>query len=89
LAVSDARFIGPINLVTSSVRNAELAHALGKALGRPSFVPTPGCAVRVAVGELADYLLAGRRIVPARLRSLGFTWTKPTLESALAAEVAR
>lgn len=83
-ALADHRFTGPINLVTSSVRNAELARALGKALHRPNWLPTPGFALRAAVGELADYLLAGRRVVPARLRELGFTWTRPTLEAALA-----
>jgi uncharacterized protein (TIGR01777 family) len=82
-AIADERYVGPINLVTASVRNAELARALGAALGRPSWLPVPGFALRTAVGELADYLLHGRRVVPARLRALGFAWTVPTLEAAL------
>jgi uncharacterized protein (TIGR01777 family) len=82
-ALVDDRYTGPINLVTGSVRNAELAHALGRALGRPSWLPVPGFALRAAVGELADYLLHGRRVVPARLRELGFSWKVPTLEAAL------
>jgi NAD dependent epimerase/dehydratase family enzyme len=45
----------------------------------------PGVALRAAIGEFAEYLLAGRRVVPARLRGLGFTWTRPTLDAALAA----
>jgi NAD dependent epimerase/dehydratase family enzyme len=28
--------------------------------------------------------LNGRRVVPARLRELGYQWKRPTLESALA-----
>lgn len=83
-AVADARYTGPINLVTDSVRNAELARAVGAALGRPSWLPVPGFALRAALGELADYALHGRRAVPARLRALGFTWTYPTLAEALA-----
>jgi len=83
-ALGDDRYTGPFNLVTASVRYAELARALGQALGRPSWLPVPGFALRAAVGELADYLLHGRRVVPRRLRALGFTWTRATLEDALA-----
>ena len=84
-ALADDRYAGPINLVTASVRNAELARSVGRTLGRPSWLPVPAFALRAAVGELSDYLLGGRRLVPARLRELGFVWTHPTLEAALAA----
>ncbi|HEX7837038.1 MAG TPA: TIGR01777 family oxidoreductase [Kofleriaceae bacterium] len=83
-ALADARYAGPINLVTASVRNAELARAIGKALGRPSWLPVPGFAVRAALGELADYVLHGRRVVPRRLQELGFSWKYPDLAEALA-----
>jgi len=43
-----------------------------------------GFALRAALGELADYALHGRRVVPKRLRELGFTWTYPNLDEALA-----
>jgi len=84
-AAIDERYRGAINLVRGSVRNAELAHALGKALGRPSWFPVPAFAVKVAAGEFAEYVLAGRNVVPARLTELGFTWKHDTLASALAA----
>ena len=83
-ALDDDRYTGPINLVTASVRNAELARALGHALGRPSWLPVPGFALRAAVGEFAEYLLHGRRVVPRRLHALGFTWTCAALDQALA-----
>jgi uncharacterized protein (TIGR01777 family) len=83
-ALTDDRYTGSINLVAGSVRNAELSKALGKALSRPAWLPVPAFALRAAVGEFADYLLGGRRVVPARLRELGFTWTQPTLDAALA-----
>jgi uncharacterized protein (TIGR01777 family) len=83
-ALADDRYAGPINLVTASVRNAELSRAVGHAVRRPSWLPVPAFALRAAVGEMADYLLHGRRVVPARMRELGFTWHRPTLESALA-----
>jgi hypothetical protein len=82
-ALTDDRYRGPINLVTGSVRNAEFARALGHALHRPSWVPVPAFALRLAVGELAESLLNGRNVVPAKLRELGFTWKHPELAEAL------
>lgn len=86
-ALSDARYTGPINLVADSSRNAELASALGSALHRPSWLPVPAFALRAAVGELAQYLLHGRRVVPRALHSLGFTFAHPELREAVAASV--
>ena len=84
-ATSDERYAGPINLVApGSVRNADLSRALGKVLHRPSWLPVPAFAVKLAVGELAEYLLEGRRVVPAKLHALGFTWKHGDLASALA-----
>jgi uncharacterized protein len=87
-AVHDERYRGPINLVTDSVRNRDFARALGAAMHRPSWLPVPAFAVRAAVGELAEYLLHGRRVVPARLRELGFSWKHPALAGALEAALA-
>jgi uncharacterized protein (TIGR01777 family) len=86
IAATDDRYTGPINLVTDSVRNADLSRALGRTLHRPSWLPVPGFALRLAVGELADSILHGRRVVPSRLRALGFTWSRPDLASALASK---
>jgi uncharacterized protein (TIGR01777 family) len=82
-ATIDGRFRGGINLVTDSVRNADLATALGKAMHRPSWIPVPAFAIKLATGELSEYILKGRRVVPAALRSLGFTWKHPSLADAL------
>jgi uncharacterized protein (TIGR01777 family) len=84
-AITDERYTGPINLVTDSVRNAELSRAIAASVHRPSWLPVPGFALRVAIGELAEHALHGRRVVPARLRELGFTWQHSDLAGALAA----
>lgn len=83
-AVHDPRYAGPINLVTDSTRNRDFSKALGTAMGKPSWLPVPAFAVKAAAGELAEYLLHGRRVVPTKLRALGFTWKKPALADALA-----
>jgi uncharacterized protein len=83
-AIDDARYDGPINMVYESVRNVELARALGRAMRRPSWLPVPKFAVKLAAGEFAEYVLKGRRVVPAKLRELGFVWKHTDLEAAIA-----
>lgn len=79
----DAR--GAFNLTAPEpVPQAEFARQLGHALGRPSLVPTPAFALRLAVGEMAEVLLTGQRAVPKRLLELGFEFRYPRLEAALA-----
>ncbi|MBL0218524.1 MAG: TIGR01777 family protein [Myxococcales bacterium] len=82
-ATIDPRYTGAFNLVTASVRNADLARTLGKVLHRPSWLPVPAFAVKAAAGEFAEYVLKGRRIDPKRLRELGFVWKHPELAEAL------
>lgn len=82
-ALTNDRYRGPINMVTDSVRNAELSKHLGKAMHRPSWLPVPKLAIRAAVGEFADSILKGRRVVPAKLRELGYAWKRPDLDDAL------
>jgi uncharacterized protein (TIGR01777 family) len=86
-AVHDDRYTGPINMVTDATRNRDFARALGAAMHRPSWLPVPGFAVKAAVGEFAEYVLNGRRAVPSKLRTLGFTWKHADLADALADSV--
>ena len=82
---------GPVNAVAPEpVRNAEFARALGRALGRPARLPLPPFALRLMLGaERADQmLLASARAVPERLLASGFRFGTPTLDAALARELA-
>jgi len=76
---------GALNLVAPNpVRAGEFARELGQALGRPSWMPVPGLALKLAVGEFAEHLLHGRRAVPAALLEYGFEFDFPEVGAALA-----
>ena len=75
---------GPFNLAApETLTNAEFSRVLGRVMRRPSFMPTPGFALQLVLGELATLLLDGQRQVPQRLLDLGFTFRFPTAEAAL------
>ncbi len=80
----DAR--GPYNLTAPQpVSNAEFSRVLGRVLGRPSWLPVPAFALRLAFGEGAAFLLTGQFVLPRRLLEAGFVFRYPDLESALRA----
>jgi hypothetical protein len=77
---------GPLNVTAPNpVRNRELANALGHALHRPSIMPAPVTAIRVALGEMADAVVNGQRVLPAKAQALGFEFRYPTIDAALRA----
>lgn len=78
---------GPVNVVSPNpVTNAEFAHALGHALGRPAVMPVPAIALKLAFGEMAkEVLLASQRVEPRQLLASRFPFRWARLEDALRA----
>jgi uncharacterized protein (TIGR01777 family) len=76
---------GPVNAVAPGpVSNAEFTRTLARVLRRPTLLPVPAFAARLAFGEMADaLLLAGARVMPVRLQESGYPFRFPDLESAL------
>jgi uncharacterized protein (TIGR01777 family) len=77
---------GPLNATAPApVSNADFARTLGRVLRRPAIMPAPAFALRLALGEMADAMvLGGQRVLPAKAESLGFRFSYPALEPALA-----
>ncbi len=75
---------GPINATAPvPVTSREFARALGRALHRPSLLPAPGFALKLALGEMAEpMLLTGARVLPARAQALGFHFRYPEVDLA-------
>ena len=84
-AVENERLTGPVNVVSPQpVTNREFTKTLGRVLRRPTILPMPAFAARLALGEIADeLLLASTRILPAALTTAGFQFQHPKLEEAL------
>ena len=81
---------GAVNATSPSpVTNAEFSKALGRALKRPSLLPAPAFALRIALGEMADaLLLSGQRALPVRATDLGFSFRYSNIDEALASVLA-
>lgn len=72
-----------------AVTNAEFTHALGAVLHRPTLFPVPTIALRLMLGEGADVLLTGQRVVPERTLAEGYRFAYAELEPALRSLLAR
>jgi uncharacterized protein len=84
----DDRLVGPVNATAPQpATDAELAKALGSALHRPSALPAPAAAIRLALGtEMADQLvLGGQRVLPAALDAVGYRFLHAEVGEAVAA----
>ena len=76
---------GPVNVTSPEpVTNSEFTETLGRVLSRPTLVPLPAFAARLALGEMADdLLLKGARVRPSKLLDSQYPFRYPHLESAL------
>lgn len=84
-AALDTRYHGAINVVSPNpVRYEDFATALGKALHRPAFLPTPAFILKLALGEAAALALNSYHIVPTQLlQTYGFEFKFTHLSAAL------
>ncbi len=76
---------GPFNgSAPNPVTNAEFTKKLASNLNRPTFLPAPAPALKLAFGEMSHMLLTGAKMLPKRLQDAGFEFRYPTLDDALA-----
>jgi len=84
-AVESSAASGPINATAPHpVTSREFAHALGRAMHRPAIAPgVPQFVLKVAVGDIADTLVTGQRVIPAKALAAGFHFRYPEIDIAL------
>ncbi len=75
---------GSFNLTAPNpVRMKEFAKTLGKVLRRPSFFNVPGFVLKLVLGEGAEYLLHGSKVIPVKTLATGFKFNFTKLDEAL------
>lgn len=76
---------GPFNATAPNpVTNKEFSNMLAKQLGRPALLPMPAPVISLLLGEMADLLLSGQRVLPTNLVKAGYRFKYDTLAPALA-----
>jgi hypothetical protein len=84
-SIDNISITGPVNAVSPNpVPNQEFVRLLARALGRPAFMAVPAFALKLAMGEMAEIVLASQRVLPRVLMQSGYQFRYPNLETALA-----
>ncbi|MBX9975599.1 TIGR01777 family oxidoreductase [Cytobacillus firmus] len=75
---------GPVNFTSPyPVTMKEFGQILGEVLNRPHWMPAPGFALKIALGEMSTLVLEGQKVLPEKLQSFGFDFLYPDLKAAL------
>lgn len=84
-ALDNANVSGPLNgAAPNPVTNAVFSTALGKALGRPSVFPTPAFMLNLMLGEVAQLVTKGQKVLPKRPLELGYQFQYSDVNAAMA-----
>jgi uncharacterized protein (TIGR01777 family) len=76
--------MGAYNLSSPGiVTNSEFSKAIGRTLKRPSFLNAPEFAIKLILGESADFILSSLRAVPDKAQKEGFEFQYDTIDIAL------
>ncbi|MGA0199226.1 MAG: TIGR01777 family oxidoreductase, partial [Prochlorotrichaceae cyanobacterium] len=83
-SLKDTNLSGVLNATAPNpVKMSEFCATLGDVLSRPSWLPLPGFALEALLGEAAQVVLEGQRVLPQRLLASGFAFQYPDLKPAL------
>ncbi len=75
---------GPVNVAApESLRMKEFTKVIGRVMNRPAWLPVPAPALRIVLGEMADLLVFGQRVVPKKLLEEGMEFRYPAARTAL------
>lgn len=84
-ALDNPNVSGPLNgSAPNPATNADFSTALGKALGRPSIFPTPAFMLKLMLGEVAQLVTDGTKVLPKRPLELGYSFKYSDVNAAIA-----
>jgi uncharacterized protein (TIGR01777 family) len=82
-ALENNQISGPINAASPNpVTNKEFSQALAKSLHRPCLFPVPAMGLFVLVGEAAEILVTGQRVLPEVALKTGYKFQYPEIQAA-------
>ena len=82
-AIDKKSWSGVFNGVSpNQVTMSEFCTLLGKSLNRPSLLTVPGAILKILLGDGAQVVLKGQKVVPKRLNNNNFKFKYPFIEQA-------
>ena len=82
--IDDVRLTGGVNLTNPNpVTNLEFTKALSSVVNRPAFFHVPAIALKIALGEFSVEALGSSRVLPSKLKAVGFKFNQPDILSTL------
>jgi uncharacterized protein (TIGR01777 family) len=83
-ALGNPMLRGAVNAVApTAVSHAQFQSALARTLRRPVWLRIPSIILRCLLGEMAELLVDGQRVIPTRALAAGFRFQHPRLAAAL------
>lgn len=84
-AINNSAYQGTYNATAPNpVRMSELCENLGEVMNRPSWLPVPEFALKLLLGEAAQAVLEGQKVIPKQTQEQGFSYQYSTVKPALA-----
>lgn len=75
---------GPINgTAPEPLTNWGFSKTVGNVLGRPCWFPVPAFGLRLMLGEMAELVTHGQRVISTQAKALGYEFQYPLLEQTL------
>lgn len=83
-ALNNSSMSGPYNGVAPNpVTNKELTKIIGQRVSRPVFMPVPGFAIKLVVGEAAKYILMSQNVSSKKIEKAGYKFKYSTVKESL------
>jgi len=82
--MENPKIAGAVNFTSPEpVPMREFCKTLGKTMKRPSWAHLPPFFLKMVLGELSESIISGQKVVPEKLKLMGFKFVFPQLKDAL------
>lgn len=83
-AIENEQILGPLNVTTPHPEKMRaFGKEIGKVLNRPHWIPAPGFALKIALGEMSSLVLNGQRVLPEKAQKHSYSFHYQNLHDAL------